>query len=174
MNSPEPEAVAVEFCDEMPEAWVTAVVAAVERAGWTVTDAHECAVVITLDPSHALALGAGPGAVLVIGWTERYGPDWGWSTDGAHVPDVQPLSADPPDQIARAVTRIILTGSPDNDLVRHVTAVDPAGSAACSCPIQACGAIILDPDCPDHGGRRAPRTYGHWAGSAACRTGETG
>ena len=43
-----------------------------------------------------------------------------------------------------------------------------AASASCCCPVQACGGLIPDPDCPDHGGRREPAMEWHAAGSPLC------
>ncbi|MEU4104002.1 hypothetical protein AB0F16_25985 [Streptomyces tanashiensis] len=37
-----------------------------------------------------------------------------------------------------------------------------AASPACCCPVQACGGIIPNPDCPDHGARRNPAMGWHW------------
>lgn len=42
-------------------------------------------------------------------------------------------------------------------------------SPDCPCPIQRCGGIILDPDCPDHGYRRNPAMQRHIAGNARCQ-----
>lgn len=42
-------------------------------------------------------------------------------------------------------------------------------SLACPCPIQTCGAIIINPDCPDHGHRRTPATERHIAGNERCQ-----
>ncbi|WP_416520081.1 hypothetical protein [Streptomyces achromogenes] len=42
-------------------------------------------------------------------------------------------------------------------------------SSACPCPAQECGGIIPDPDCPDHGDRRAPAMEWHEADGPRCR-----
>ncbi|MFF0465732.1 hypothetical protein [Streptomyces mexicanus] len=144
--------------DEMPEEWVADVVAAIERRGWTVQDAHESAITVQLGSREAAVLGADPGCVLVIGWTERYGIDWGLSADGsATVDEAQSMTEEAvPEAIAAAVDRLMLVGRPDARLVQHAMPA-AAASAACTCEtVQPCGGIVPDPDCPDHGARRAP------------------
>lgn len=42
-------------------------------------------------------------------------------------------------------------------------------STACPCPVQTCGAIIPDPDCPDHGARAEPAMNRHTAGGTRCQ-----
>lgn len=153
--------------DEMPDSWVSSLVAAIERRGWTVADAHESAVIVELTPTAAAVLDAGPGGQLVVGWTERYGIDWGVSTDGGTtVPDPQPM-ADTADVevIAAGIDRVMLTGRPDARLVRHGRP-ESAPSAACRCETaQPCGALIVHPDCPDHG-LADVRMWWHWEGPA--------
>ncbi|MGZ0200611.1 hypothetical protein ACNFR7_10535 [Streptomyces sp. RM1] len=156
------------IADEMPGAWVADLVAAVERRGWTVEDAHESALTLTLGPRQAAVLDAEPGCVLVIGWTERYGVDWGISADGgATVAETQPVTEDAgPEVIAAAVDRLLLTGRPDARLVRHAVP-DVAPASACTCEAAApCGGIVPDADCPEHGGPRSPRMWWHWEGPA--------
>jgi hypothetical protein len=53
-------------------------------------------------------------------------------------------------------------------MIRHAI---PYGirSAACRCPVQACGGIIPDPDCPDHGAKKSPAMEWHAAGGERCR-----
>lgn len=41
-------------------------------------------------------------------------------------------------------------------------------SWACPCPVKACGGIIPDPDCPDHGARREPAMEWHEADGERC------
>lgn len=97
--------------DEMPHEWVRDLTDAIEAHGHDVADAHESAIIITLTPHAADILDAEPGQQLVIGWTERYGIDWGLGrTD--HVPDPQPLDAHTPAEIAAAVHRLLTTGRP--------------------------------------------------------------
>ncbi|MET9175873.1 hypothetical protein ABZX64_33270 [Streptomyces misionensis] len=145
---------------------MTSVDAAIERRGWTVADAHESALTIRLEPAAAAILSAGPSDVLVIGWSERYGVDWGLSTDGgATVGDARPLTgtADP-QEIAAAVDRLMLTGRPDARLVRHMIPF-AAPAAPCRCEtVQPCGGIIPTPDCAAHAG--AARAWWHWEGPA--------
>lgn len=42
-------------------------------------------------------------------------------------------------------------------------------SRACRCSMQACGGIIPDPDCPDHGHRKEPAMEWHEADGERCR-----
>ncbi|MEV7817820.1 hypothetical protein AB0P05_45575 [Streptomyces flaveolus] len=156
------------LADEMPDAWVSGLVDAIERRGWTVADAHESAVTLELTPTAAALLDAARGDVLAIGWSERYGVDWGVSTDGgATVPDPRPLtdSADA-ETIAAGVDRVLLAGRADARLVQHAVP-GTAPSPACSCQTaQPCGGLIPDPDCPEHGDQRAPHMWWHWEGPA--------
>lgn len=153
--------------DEMPEEWVAEVVTAIERRGWTVEDAHESAITVKLGAREAAVLAAGPGSALVIGWTERYGVDWGLSTNGTDVPEAKTMTTDPdPETIAAAVDRLMLAGRPDARLLRHATPAT-APAAGCTCETaQPCGALIPDADCPDHGGKRSPQMWWHWEGPA--------
>ncbi|MGV9352336.1 hypothetical protein [Streptomyces misionensis] len=101
----------LEILDEMPDAWVRATVQAIEVYDHTVADAHESAVVIDLTPAAMRVLDADPGEQLVIGWTERYGVDWGLGR-ADHVPNPQTLDARTPAEIAAAVHLLLTTGSP--------------------------------------------------------------
>lgn len=49
----------------------------------------------------------------------------------------------------------------------YVPYVQP--SPNCPCPVQACGGIIPDPDCPDHGAKKEPAMDRHEAGGPRCR-----
>lgn len=44
-----------------------------------------------------------------------------------------------------------------------------ARSSACWCPVQECGGIIPDPDCPDHGAKKNPPMDWHEADGPRCR-----
>jgi hypothetical protein len=149
----------------MPEEWVADVVTAIEGRRWTVKDAHESAVTVQLGTREAAVLAAEARSVLVIGWTERYGVDWGLSTDGATVAETHPVTADAdPETTVAAVDRLMLAGRPDARLVQHAMPA-AAPSAACSCAtVQPCGGIVPDAGCPDHGARRAPQMWWHWEG----------
>ncbi|MGZ0231159.1 hypothetical protein [Streptomyces sp. CPS1] len=49
-------------------------------------------------------------------------------------------------------------------------AVPYAGSTRCGrCPMQVCGGLIPDPDCPDHGVKREPAMSWHEADGERCR-----
>ncbi|MBC2868597.1 hypothetical protein [Streptomyces mexicanus] len=156
----------VTITDEMPDEWVADVVAAVERRGWTVQDAHESAIIVQLGTRETAVLDADSGSVLVIGWTEQHGIDWGLSSDaGATVNEAQSMTEEAaPEAIAAAVDRLMLAGRPDAHLVQHAMPAT-AASAACTCEtVQPCGGIITDAECPDHGARRAPQMWWHWEG----------
>ena len=100
-----------EILDEMPDTWVREVADAIEVYDHTVADAHESAIVIDLTPASMRALDADPGEQLVIGWTERYGVDWGLGR-ADHVGDPQPLDATTPQEIAACVHLLLTTGRP--------------------------------------------------------------
>lgn len=100
-----------EFFDEMPDSWVREVVAAIEVFDHEVADAHESAIVIDLTPKSMRALDADPGEQLIIGWSERYGVDWGLGR-ADHVGDPQPLDATTPQEIAVRVHLLLTTGRP--------------------------------------------------------------
>lgn len=155
-----------QITDEMPAAWVRETTAAIEARGHTVADAHESAIVIALTPDTRYVLGAADGDVLVIGWTERAGVDWGISADGAHVPDPQPLDATTPAEIAARVRTLLATGG----LSEIPHAMPYTTSADCTCTEQTCGGVIPDPECPDHGHRINPAMGWHLAGTVPCRT----
>lgn len=101
----------MQFSDEMPETWVRDVVTAIEVYEHPVADAHESAIVIDLTPAAMRALDADPGEQLVIGWTARYGIDWGLGR-ADHVPTPEPLDASTPAEIAAAVHLLLTTGRP--------------------------------------------------------------
>jgi hypothetical protein len=101
----------VQIADEMPDSWVRSVVDAIESCGHSVADAHESAIVIDLTPASLRALDADPGEQLVIGWSERYGVDFGLGR-ADHVPDPQPLGAHTPQGIATRVHLLLTTGKP--------------------------------------------------------------
>jgi hypothetical protein len=42
-------------------------------------------------------------------------------------------------------------------------------SWACRCPVEECGGIIPDPDCPDHGAKKEPAMGWHEAGGERCQ-----
>lgn len=151
-----------EILDEMSNAWVTALADAIEQHGHEILDAHESAIVISLGPDARAALDAEPGDVLVIGWTERAGLDWGISADGAHVPNPQPLGGVGAAEWAARVHRVLVTGRPEARPLRHAIPY-AAASTACVCPVvHPCGGIVPDSDCPDHGARRTPAMAWHW------------
>lgn len=100
----------MQITDEMPDTWVRDVVTAIEVYDHQVTDAYESAIVIDLTPTTMRALDAAPGEQLVIGWTERYGVDWGLGRPD-HVPAPQPLDAVTPAEIADRVHLLLTTGS---------------------------------------------------------------
>ncbi|WP_225825642.1 hypothetical protein [Streptomyces naphthomycinicus] len=100
----------MQITDEMPDAWVRETVQAIEVYDHTVADAHESAIAIELTPTAMRVLDADPGEQLVIGWTERYGVDWGLGRPD-HVPDPQPLDAQTPAEIAARVHLLLTTGS---------------------------------------------------------------
>ncbi|WP_158810552.1 hypothetical protein [Streptomyces leeuwenhoekii] len=53
-------------------------------------------------------------------------------------------------------------------MIRH--AIPYAGPARCGhCPLQVCGGILPDPDCPDHGARREPAMEWHEADGPRCQ-----
>ncbi|GHH30077.1 hypothetical protein [Streptomyces rubradiris] len=52
-------------------------------------------------------------------------------------------------------------------ILHRVPYVQP--SPACRCPVQVCGGIIPDPDCPDHGDRKSPAMERHEADGERCR-----
>ncbi|MEU4104001.1 hypothetical protein AB0F16_25980 [Streptomyces tanashiensis] len=97
--------------DEMPNTWVQALAAAIEAHGHEVTDCHESGIVIDLAPDTMRALDADPGEQLVIGWTERYGIDWGLGR-ADHVPAPQSLDAGSIPEIADRVHHLLTTGRP--------------------------------------------------------------
>lgn len=99
-----------QILDEMPDTWVRETVQAIETYGHTVTDAHESAIVIDLTPAAMHALDADPGEQLVIGWTQRYGTDWGLGR-ADHVPHPESLDATTPAEIAARVHLLLTTGS---------------------------------------------------------------
>ncbi|MEU9796378.1 hypothetical protein AB0E27_38470 [Streptomyces sparsogenes] len=156
----------VTITDEMPDTWVASVVAAIERRGWTVEDAHESAITVELGAREAAVLDAEPGSVLLIGWTERYGLDWGLSADGATVTEAQPMTTDAdPETVAAAVDRLMLAGRPDARLLQHAMPAAPP-SMACTCErVHPCGGIVPDSQCPDHS-MRSPQMWWHWEGPA--------
>jgi hypothetical protein len=132
--------------DVMTDEWVTGVVAAVERRGWSVKDAHESVITVQLGSRNAAVLAADSGSVLVIGWTERYGVDWRLSTDGATVAEPKPMTTDAdPGTIAAAVDRLMLAGRSDARLVQHAMPA-AAPSATCTCEtVQPCCESSLTP-----------------------------
>ncbi|WP_416520043.1 hypothetical protein [Streptomyces achromogenes] len=97
--------------DEMPDTWVREVAAAIETYDHTVVDAHESAIVIDLTTHAMRVLDADPGEQLVIGWTDRYGVDWGLGR-ADQVGDPQTLDATTPQEIAARVHLLLTTGSP--------------------------------------------------------------
>lgn len=101
----------MEFADEMPEEWVRQLVAAIESYGHSVADAHESGITVDLTDEQARTLGAEGDDRLIIGWTERYGVDWGLGRAG-HVPHPEGLDATAPEQIAAAVHALLTTGRP--------------------------------------------------------------
>jgi len=56
-------------------------------------------------------------------------------------------------------------------MIRHAYPYT-APSADCSCVPQACGGLIPDPDCPDHGAKRNPAMEWHQANSPICLDGQ--
>lgn len=42
-------------------------------------------------------------------------------------------------------------------------------SLTCQCSVQACGGLVPDPDCPDHGGKREPAMSWHEADGERCK-----
>ncbi|MTE22619.1 hypothetical protein F0L17_26695 [Streptomyces sp. TRM43335] len=163
---------AVSITDEMPAAWVRALADAIEARGWTVLDAYESAVVVELDADAAEAVHAAHGDRLVIGWAGS-GEDgdpgevhWGLSSDGAHVPHLDMLGGVTPDEISERAHRLLRTGRPEPRELRHAMPYAEI-SEACRCPTaHPCGGIVPDPDCPEHGDRRAPTMEWHW--ESAC------
>jgi hypothetical protein len=101
----------IAITDEMPDTWVREVADAIEVYDHDVADAHESAIIINLTPRAADVLDAEPGQQLIIGWTERAGVDWGLGR-ADHVPLVEPLGADTPQEIAAAVHLLLTTGRP--------------------------------------------------------------
>lgn len=81
-------------------------------------------------------------------------------------PPALPVTKDAdPEVIAAAVDRLIL-GRPDARLVPHAIPA-AAPSPACTCEAAAaCGGIVPDADCPEHGGVRSPQMWWHWEGAA--------
>ncbi|MEX3101211.1 MULTISPECIES: hypothetical protein [unclassified Streptomyces] len=152
--------------DEMPATWVCEIADAITALGHTVADAHESAIVITLTPDSRHVLEAAEGDVLVIGWSERAGVDWGISSDGAHVPAPQPLDVHTPGEIASRVRTLLATGG----LSEIPHAMPYVTSPNCTCTEQPCGGIIPDSECPDHGHRINPAMGWHLAGTVSCRT----
>lgn len=100
-----------QITDEMPDTWVRQIADAIEVYDHQVADCHESAIVIDLTPTAMRALDADPGEQLIIGWTERYGVDWGLGRVD-HVPDPQPLDATTPQEIAARVHLLLTTGRP--------------------------------------------------------------
>lgn len=100
-----------EITDEMPDTWVNEVVDAIEVFDHEVADCHESAIVIDLDLKAMRVLDADPGEQLIIGWTERYGVDWGLGSVDL-VGDPQPMNARTPQEIATAVHLLLTTGRP--------------------------------------------------------------
>ncbi|MFE2073685.1 hypothetical protein [Streptomyces misionensis] len=101
----------MQFFDEMPDTWVREISDAIEVYEHTVADAHESAIVIDLTPASMQLLGADSGEQLVIGWTERFGVDWGLGRAGRVVAP-QSLGASTPQEIAAAVHLLLTTGGP--------------------------------------------------------------
>jgi hypothetical protein len=97
--------------DEMPDTWVNHVVDAINVFDHDVVDSHESAIVIDLNLHAMRVLDADPGEQLIIGWTERYGVDWGLGTADL-VGDPQPLNAATPQEIAARVHLLLTTGRP--------------------------------------------------------------
>ena len=96
--------------DEMPDHWVLALANAIEVHGWTIDDAHESGITINLTPAAMHTFDADPGEQLIIGWTERYGVDWGIGR-ADHVPNPETLPGDTTAELADAVHRLLTTGS---------------------------------------------------------------
>ncbi|WP_416520080.1 hypothetical protein [Streptomyces achromogenes] len=101
----------MQITDEMPDTWVRQLVTAIETYDHTVVDAHESAIVIDLTTHAMRVLDADPGEQLVIGWTDRYGVDWGLGRVD-HVPNPEPMDAATPAEIAARVHLLLTTGSP--------------------------------------------------------------
>lgn len=97
--------------DEMPDTWVRDVVKAIEILDHEITDAHESAIAIDLNPKAMRIFDADPGEQLIIGWTERAGIDWGLGR-ADHVGNPQPLDATTPAEIAARVHLLLTTGTP--------------------------------------------------------------
>jgi hypothetical protein len=147
--------------DEMPTAWVRGLADRIEAYGHEVLDAHESAITVSIHPAARTVLGAQPGQVLVIGWTERGGLDWGLADDETYVPDPQPLGGDDGEYAAR-VHRILTTGRPEPRPLRHAIPYT-AASTACICErVHPCGGIVPNAECPDHGSTRNPAMRWHW------------
>ncbi|MFF2383697.1 hypothetical protein [Streptomyces sp. NPDC058108] len=149
--------------DEMPEEWITELVARLEADGHDIADAHESAVVIRLTPTSRTVLAADDSdRLFVIGWADDGDVHWGLSADGVHVPVLRPLGGDSPSGIAGRVHRVLTTGRPVPRDLRHALPY-AAVSEGCVCPVvHPCGGIVPDADCGEHGGRRSPVVEWHW------------
>lgn len=151
--------------DEMPDAWVRALADALERYGWTVSDAHESAVVVDL-PAEALHASE-DGDRLVVGWSGDGEVHWGMS-----VPVLDTLGDDTdPGALAARIDRLLRTGRPEPRLLRHAVPYAEMGDACRCATAYPCRGIVPDVDCPEHGGRRSPAMEWHWeenCGLIAC------
>jgi hypothetical protein len=105
-----------EWGDEMPANFVEDATRHLQRAGYTVLDTHESAIVLDLTPQARAALDADDtDQVLVIGWSQAGGFDYGLSADGGYVPDPRWLGADPidPASVAIQIDRVLRIGTPE-------------------------------------------------------------
>lgn len=158
----------MKITDEMPATWVRALAAAIERYGYTIADAHECAVVVEVPTDAAEALHADEGDWLVIGWSgdgEESGTvHWGLSGDAAYISEPETFAdeTDEIDTIAARVHRLLRTGRTEPRQVQHAVPYAEI-SDACRCPTAyPCRGIVPAADCPEHGDRTAPAMAWHW------------
>ncbi|MGR3939080.1 hypothetical protein [Streptomyces sp. BRA346] len=159
----------------MPETWVSAVADAIGKFGWSVSDAHESAIVVELTADASRVLQADDDErFVVLGWAEdTEGPHYGLSRDGIQVPILCLLGPDTdPAAIAARVDRLMRTGQPEARLVRHAIPYAALGSR-CVCPTaHPCLGIVPNAHCPEHGDRQAPTMEWHWeenCGTVAAR-----
>lgn len=159
----------IQITDEMPESWVRALAAAIERYGYKIADAHECAVVVEVPTDAAEVLHADEGQDwLVIGWSgdgEESGTvHWGLSGDAAYISEPETFAdeTDTTAAIAARVHRLLRTGRTEPRQVQHAVPYAEI-SDACRCPTAyPCRGIVPAADCPEHGGTRAPAMSWHW------------
>jgi hypothetical protein len=155
-----------DLAEEMPDTWVRELADAIETCGWTIADAHESAIVITLTDSARHALRADQDdRFLIVSWGHN-STHWGLSTDGVWAQGLQPCGGTTPAAIADRVHRILTCGRPEPRNLRHAVPY-AAASEACTCPLAfPCGGIVPASGCPDHGDRKEPAMAWHW--EAAC------